>query len=75
MTKSSQVDGLHGRVINLLSNDFGKFDIAMCFIHDLWKGPFETLLLGFLVYREIGISGLIGISLILCFIPVQCKVH
>lgn len=73
MTKSSQVDGLQGRVINLLSNDFGKFDIAMCFIHDLWKGPLETFLLGFLVYREIGYSGLIGIAFILSFIPIQCK--
>lgn len=73
MTKSAQVDGLHGRVINLLSNDFGKFDIALAFLHDLWKGPFETILLGYLAYREIGVSGIIGIVFILSFIPIQCK--
>lgn len=73
MTKSAQVDGLHGRVINLLSNDFGKFDIALAFLHDLWKGPFETILLGYLAYREIGVAGIIGIVFILCFIPIQCK--
>lgn len=73
MSKSSQVDGLHGRVINLMSNDFGKFDIALCFIHDLWKGPLETILLGYLAYREIGVSGIIGILFILSFIPIQCK--
>lgn len=73
MTKSAQVDGLQGRVINLLSNDFSKFDIALCFVHDLWKGPLETLLLGYLVYREIGISGIIGIAFILSFIPIQCE--
>ena len=73
MTKSSQVDGLHGRVINLLSNDFAKFDLAICFIHDLWKGPLETLLLGYLIYREIGASGIIGIVFILSFIPIQCE--
>lgn len=73
MTKSTQVDGLHGRVINLLSNDFGKFDIALAFLHDLWKGPFETILLGYLAYREMGVSGIIGIVFILSFIPIQCK--
>ncbi|CRK87082.1 CLUMA_CG000826, isoform A [Clunio marinus] len=71
MTKSSQVDGLHGRLINLLSNDFSKFDLALCFIHDLWKGPFETILLGYLAYREMGISGIIGIIYILSFVPIQ----
>lgn len=96
MTKSAQVDGINGRVINLLSNDLGKFDIAICFLHDLWKGPLETILLGkkehspastarklailfsiilgYLVYREIGYSGIIGIVFILSFIPIQCKI-
>jgi ATP-binding cassette, subfamily C (CFTR/MRP), member 4 len=55
----------------LLSNDFSKFDIALCFVHDVWKGPFETLLLGFLIYREIGIAGVVGIVFILSFIPIQ----
>lgn len=75
MTKSAQVDGINGKVINLLSNDLGKFDIAICFIHDLWKGPLETILLGYLVYREIGVAGIIGIVFILCFIPIQCKIN
>jgi hypothetical protein len=64
---------LHGKVINLLSNDFAKFDLALAFLHDLWKGPFETILLGFLIYREVGISGVIGIVFILSFIPIQCE--
>lgn len=71
MSRSVQEDGMHGRVINLLSNDFSKFDIALCFIHDVWKGPFETILLGFLIWREIGISGVVGILFILSFIPIQ----
>ncbi|KAG5672509.1 hypothetical protein PVAND_002633 [Polypedilum vanderplanki] len=71
ITKSVQEDGMHGKVINLLSNDFSKFDIALAFLHDLWKGPFETILLGFLIYREVGISGVFGILFILSFIPIQ----
>jgi ATP-binding cassette, subfamily C (CFTR/MRP), member 4 len=73
MSKSVQEDGMHGKVINLLSNDFAKFDLALFFLHDLWKGPLETILLGFLIYREVGISGVFGILFILSFIPIQCE--
>lgn len=38
LTKSSNEDGLNGRIINILSNDLGMFDIALGFIHDIWKG-------------------------------------
>jgi ATP-binding cassette, subfamily C (CFTR/MRP), member 4 len=74
LTKSTQVDGLQGKVINLLSNDLSKFDLALAFLHDLWKGPFEVFLLGFLTYREMGFAGVIGIIFILSFIPIQCKI-
>lgn len=73
MSKSCQVDGLQGRVINLLTNDLGKFDFALAFLHDLWKGPLEVFLLGYLSYREIGYAGIVGILFILSFIPIQCK--
>lgn len=67
------IDGLNGRVINLLSNDLGKFEEALSFLHDLWKGPLETVIVGYLVYNEIGIAGVVGIVFILSFIPIQCK--
>uniref|UniRef100_A0A182M8V5 Uncharacterized protein n=1 Tax=Anopheles culicifacies TaxID=139723 RepID=A0A182M8V5_9DIPT len=67
-------DGLNGKIINLLSNDVGKFDIALCFIHDLWKGPMEAILLGYFIYREIGFSGLLGMAFLLSFIPLQAWV-
>lgn len=73
ISKCVQEDGMHGKVINLMSNDFAKFDLSLAFLHDLWKGPFETILLGFLIYREVGISGVIGILFILSFIPIQCE--
>lgn len=69
------MDGLSGRVVNLLTNDLNKFELALAFLHDLWKGPLETVLLGYLVYREIGISGIVGILFILSFIPIQCEYY
>jgi len=71
VSKSSSNDGLRGRAINILSNDLGRFDVALCFLHDTWKGPMESILIGFLMYREIGISAVIGVSFMLSFIPLQ----
>ncbi|XP_055536676.1 ATP-binding cassette subfamily C member 4-like isoform X2 [Wyeomyia smithii] len=71
MTSSQSTDGLSGRVINLMSNDVSRFDYAVIFFHDLWKGPVELLIVSVLVYRVIGVSGLVGIGLLLLFIPGQ----
>ncbi|SPP81313.1 multidrug resistance-associated protein 4 [Drosophila guanche] len=71
VSKSSSNDGLRARAINILSNDLGRFDVALCFLHDTWKGPLESLLIGYLMYREIGLSAVIGVSFMLSFIPLQ----
>lgn len=54
-----------------MSNDVAKFDTAVGFVQDIWKGPIELLVLGFFIYREIGFAGLIGIAFLLSFIPLQ----
>ncbi|XP_030562712.1 probable multidrug resistance-associated protein lethal(2)03659 [Drosophila novamexicana] len=71
VSKSSSNDGLRARAINILSNDLGRFDVALCFLHDTWKGPMESILIGYLMYREIGMSAVIGVSFMLSFIPLQ----
>lgn len=43
----------------------------MAFIHDLWRGPIEAAILGYCIYREIGISAVIGMAFLLSFIPLQ----
>lgn len=60
-----------GQVVNLLSNDVGRLDLAIIFIHFLWVGPVETILVTYLMYLEIGISALFGVAFMLCFIPFQ----
>lgn len=71
ISKSASNDGLRGRAINILSNDLGRFDVALCFLHDIWKGPIESLVIGYLMYREIGMSAVIGVAFMLSFIPLQ----
>lgn len=42
-----------GQMVNLISNDVGRLDLAIIFVHYLWVGPLETLLITYLMYREV----------------------
>lgn len=60
-----------GQVVNLLSNDVNRFDVAVITFHYLWLGPLETIVVAYLAYEDLGASGLIGIACLLLFIPLQ----
>ncbi|KAJ9591423.1 hypothetical protein L9F63_002029, partial [Diploptera punctata] len=60
-----------GQSVNLLSNDVNRFDSSVIFLVYLWCGPLQTLIMLYLMWREIGFSALIGISTILLVIPIQ----
>ncbi|XP_067646399.1 probable multidrug resistance-associated protein lethal(2)03659 [Eurosta solidaginis] len=60
-----------GQVVNLISNDVGRLDLAMIFIHYLWIGPLETILITYLMSIEIGVAATFGVAFMLLFIPLQ----
>lgn len=62
-----------GQMINLLSNDVNRFDNCFNQFHFLWAAPLETILVMYLIYKVVGITGLAGFSLLLFFIPMQSK--
>lgn len=61
-------------MINFLSNDVGKLDIALCFVHDLWKGPLEAIVMLYFIYLEIGLASVVGMVFMFSFIPLQAWV-
>ncbi|XP_055848005.1 probable multidrug resistance-associated protein lethal(2)03659 [Episyrphus balteatus] len=64
-------DGLSSQAIILLSNDLSQLDLGFYFFHDLWKGPIEAVIFGYLMYKEIGWPALVGIGFLALFIPLQ----
>ncbi|KAG5889083.1 hypothetical protein JTB14_004927 [Gonioctena quinquepunctata] len=60
-----------GQMVNLLSNDVGRFDQATHFLHQLWMAPLETVVVMFLCYNSVGYTGCIGIVFLLISIPIQ----
>ena len=71
LPRSRITEGLNGRVTNLISRDVENLWGPIENNADLYKGPVETIVFSFLIYRSMGISGLAGVFLLLTLIPFQ----
>ncbi|XP_072433976.1 ATP-binding cassette sub-family C member 4 isoform X3 [Chiloscyllium punctatum] len=60
-----------GQIVNLLSNDVNKFDQLTIFLHFLWVGPLQAIVVGVLLWQEIGPSCLAGMVILLILMPTQ----
>ncbi|KAK7083945.1 Multidrug resistance-associated protein 4, partial [Halocaridina rubra] len=60
-----------GQMVNLLSNDVNRFDSSVIFLHYLWIGPLQTLIVLGILWTELGPACLAGIMLLILFVPLQ----
>ncbi|KAH8263594.1 hypothetical protein KR044_011336 [Drosophila immigrans] len=60
-----------GQVVNLVSNDLGRFDRALIHLHFLWLGPLELLIASYFLYLQIGVASFYGIAILLLYLPLQ----
>lgn len=69
LSKTAANQTTSGQVVNLLSNDVNRFDVAFIFIHNLWVGPVQTAIITYLLWDLMGPAALIGLAALLIFIP------
>lgn len=62
-----------GKVVNLLSNDVNRFDIVSLFVNAMWTAPLMALIVGYLLWIEVGWAGMIGIAIVFIVVPIQSK--
>ncbi|XP_042212324.1 ATP-binding cassette sub-family C member 4-like isoform X2 [Homarus americanus] len=60
-----------GQMINLLSNDVNRFDASFIFLHYLWIGPLQTMIVLSILWTELGPSCLAGLVILILFVPLQ----
>lgn len=61
-----------GKVVNILSNDMTRFDLAMVFLHYVWIIPLQLVIVCYLGYQQAGYAALIGFAaLIVIALPIQ----
>lgn len=71
LSKTALGETTVGQVVNLLSNDVNRFDSVVIFLNYLWMGPFQTILVTYFLWQEIGVSSIIGVGILLIAIPIQ----
>lgn len=59
-----------GKVVNLISTDVRNFDSVVLSVYFLWVGPILTVIVGFLIWKEVGWLGLVGLLLVLATVPI-----
>uniref|UniRef100_A0A6P7FF39 Probable multidrug resistance-associated protein lethal(2)03659 n=1 Tax=Diabrotica virgifera virgifera TaxID=50390 RepID=A0A6P7FF39_DIAVI len=60
-----------GNVVNLMSNDVTRFDLAAMFVHYLWIAPLQMIFIVYFMYKEVQWSALVGIVAVLVVMPLQ----
>ncbi|CAG9840903.1 unnamed protein product [Diabrotica balteata] len=71
LSKSALAETTIGQMVNLLSNDVSRFDLAVYFFHNIYIGPIEILIVMYLLYVNVGGAALAGALVLLLFIPFQ----
>ncbi|RZF40293.1 hypothetical protein LSTR_LSTR012596 [Laodelphax striatellus] len=71
LSKTALGETTVGQIVNLLSNDVNRYDIACIFAHYLWIGPLETIIVTYFLWQEIGVASIVGVAALLVAIPLQ----
>ncbi|CAH2237489.1 jg12822 [Pararge aegeria aegeria] len=71
LSKTALGETTVGQVVNLLSNDVNRFDVAIIFLHYLWIGPLATIIVTYFMWLEISWAAVVGVGFMLAFIPLQ----
>ncbi|CAG9854243.1 unnamed protein product [Phyllotreta striolata] len=71
LSKSALAETTIGQMVNLLSNDVGRFDQAVPHLHQFYFGPIQTLIVMYFLYVNMGWASLSGAIFLLLSIPLQ----
>lgn len=72
LSRTALGDTAPGKVVNLLSNDVNRFDMVSIFLHSMWSAPLLSIIIGYFLWSEVGLPGLIGMIVIFVVTPLQC---
>ncbi|XP_056631845.1 probable multidrug resistance-associated protein lethal(2)03659 isoform X2 [Diorhabda sublineata] len=71
LNKRVLVETTVGKMLNLLSNDVGRFDVAFNHINQCWLGPVLTCIVIYLTCSSFGWMGMSGMIVLIGCIPLQ----
>lgn len=64
-----------GKLVNLLSNDVNRFDVLSVVMHSWWTSPLMAIGGTYILWTEIGWSGIIGIAIVFIVVVIQSNYY
>lgn len=64
----------NGHLITIMTKDIIAFENCIFLINKLWIGVIQICAMIYLMYRQIGVSAIIGFSALFVAIPIQGKI-
>ncbi|KAJ8674819.1 hypothetical protein QAD02_010605 [Eretmocerus hayati] len=71
LSKAAVGEVTPGKVVNLLANDVGIFELVPCFLHHMWSAPLISLMIASVLIYKDGCSGIIGLVVIFLVVSIQ----
>ncbi|XP_041973788.1 ATP-binding cassette sub-family C member 4-like [Aricia agestis] len=72
MNQTSLSNVAAGKLVNLLSNDVARFDMAFMFLHYIWLVPVQVALVAYFLYEAAGYAPFVGLfGVVVLILPVQ----
>ena len=72
MSQTSINEIAAGKIVNLLSNDVARFDMAFMFLHYLWLVPLQLSVVLYFLYDAGGYAPFVGLfGVVLLVLPIQ----
>ncbi|KAJ8687081.1 hypothetical protein QAD02_022875 [Eretmocerus hayati] len=71
LSKTALGETAPGKIVNLVASDVNRFDIVSVFIHHMWSAPLSALIIAFVLYKQAGLAGIIGIVAVFVVVPIQ----
>lgn len=62
-----------GQIVNMMSTDTSKIESSITYLHYLWSGVFQALIILCLLFKNLSWCSLIGFSFLVIIIPIQSK--
>eukprot|EP00897_Mesotaenium_endlicherianum_P001271 jgi/Mesen1/1171/ME000124S00204 len=63
-----------GRIVNMMTSDAEAMSMVCQNLHNLWSAPMRIVIAMVLLYAQLGVSSLLGLSILVLMIPVQAFV-
>lgn len=73
LSQTALQDTAPGKLVNLLSNDVNRFEIASIFVHPMWTSLVMTSIATYILWIETRWAGMFGLLIVFLIVPIQSE--